>query len=115
MWLFTKDGFYSIVHKDCEKDELTVRARVKKDLEKMLKKVGVKAVIHDWSGSDYRFRVVMKRADFVRYMVDYGENLQYDNFKNTIPHDDVVRHEAYFGVWSAGMQLQRGRGDHFWP
>ena len=40
MWLYTKLGFFSIVHKPpCKKDELLVRAMCREDLEALSKKL----------------------------------------------------------------------------
>ena len=40
MWLYTKLGFFSIVHKpSCKKDELLVRTRCREDLEALSKKL----------------------------------------------------------------------------
>jgi len=36
MWLFTTDGFYSVVKKDCLPDEVLVRTRQKIDLVRLL-------------------------------------------------------------------------------
>jgi len=64
MWLYTKLGFFSIVHKPpCKKDELLVRTRCREDLESLSKKLSqtndFKGVIIESKDSDYAFRLVV--------------------------------------------------------
>jgi hypothetical protein len=62
MWTFTKSGYYSVAKKpDCAPDELEVRARCRKDLEILKKQTGVKSKILTNAGTDYPFRIRMKR------------------------------------------------------
>jgi hypothetical protein len=56
MWLLTNFGFFSIVKKAGE-DKLTVRSRVKSDLEMLREKyISDPGEILEHVGSDYRFR-----------------------------------------------------------
>ena len=34
------------------------------------------------------------------------ENIDYDNFKNSIPFEDKIRHDIYFDVWIKLRELQ---------
>jgi hypothetical protein len=105
MWLITKDGFFSVVHKDCAPDEVLVRARVKKDLVALAGTIDVECDISQSYKTDYQFRMVMPRADFCRYLVKYAEEMVYDNFKNSLNRKDYHRRSVYSDIWADGMRL----------
>jgi hypothetical protein len=115
MWLVTKEGLFSIVHKDCKQDEVMVRSRVRVDLENLLKKIYSKAKIIEGAGTDYQFRCIVPRDDLAEYLVEYVTMMDYGNFKNTIPDNDRIRHSAYYGIWSSGAALRDGSESTFWP
>ena len=111
MWLYTKLGFFSIVHKPpCKKDELLVRTRCRQDLEALSKKLSQAS---DFTGeiieapdSDYAYRMVVPRSVLTPFMADLITNLAYANFKGTIPYNDRPRHSAYFKCWDAMYEWQ---------
>jgi hypothetical protein len=116
MWLYTKLGFFSIVHKPpCKKDELLVRTRCKEDLEVLSQKLSqtsdFKGVIIESTDSDYAFRMVVPRSILAPFMASLIENLDYKNFKATIPYNDQARHEAYFRCWEV-MNERQGKVNH---
>ena len=116
MWLYTKLGFFSIVHKPpCKKDELLVRTRCREDLESLSKKLSqtndFKGVIIESKDSDYAFRLVVPRSVLASFMTSLMMNLDYANFKATIPYNDQPRHEAYFKCWEV-MNEWQGKVDH---
>jgi hypothetical protein len=100
MWLFTTDGFLSVVSKGCRSDQLMVRARVKADL----KRAFPKAKITSSKATDYRFRAVITRKALAAYLGRMVERLAYSNFKDTVKDD--ARHHAYLRVWNAMYGLQ---------
>ncbi len=104
MWLFTTDGFLSIVYKGCRSDQVMVRARVKADL----KRAFPKAKITSKPLADYRYRAVLTRKALAAYLVRMVEQLAYQNFKDTVREN--TRHEAYMRVWQAMLALQREGG-----
>ena len=82
MWLATKHGFYSIVKKE---DGFHVRARIKKDLENLLKECRYpRLIIQEDDRADYRFRVIISKIGIERIFKVLGESIDYDNFKNKI-------------------------------
>jgi len=116
MWLYTKLGFFSIVHKPpCKKDELLVRTRCREDLEALSKKLNqssdFKGTIIESSNSDYAYRMVVPRSILAPFMAAMVMNLDYRNFKATIPYNDQPRHEAYFKCWEV-MNEWQGKVDH---
>jgi len=112
MWLYTKLGFFSIVHKlPCKKDELLVRTRCREDLESLSKKLSqtsdFKGVIIESKDSDYAYRMVVPRSVLASFMTSLMMNLDYANFKATIPYNDEQRHEAYFKCWEVMNEWQK--------
>ena len=62
MWLMTKHGFYSIVQK--KPGEFHIRSRVRKDLENLVERVPLTGTkIHDTTGADYSFRVIVGKDE----------------------------------------------------
>ena len=108
MWIMTTDGFFSVVKKPGQKRDLTVRSRVKTDLDKLLNKLNSEISIQEGVGTDYPFRVVMPQADWANYVQKAAMDIEYDNFKNTLDSSDHHRHEAYFNCWSALTSLEKG-------
>ena len=111
MWLYTKLGFFSIVHKPpCRKDELLVRTRCREDLDALSKKLSqtgdFKGAIIESTDSDYAYRMVVPRSLLATYMTGLMMNLDYANFKATIPYNDEARHEAYFKCREAMNEWQ---------
>lgn len=111
MWIFTNKGMVSVVQKPGDTDLLTVRARVKGDIEKVFPGVKAKA----GGGTDYAFRAKVPRADVAKAIHDQIMGINYDNFKNSVKDDDHHHHCA--GVWGVGYRHQermagKMRGSH---
>lgn len=100
MWIFTSDSFLSIVHKDCQPDELLVRARREGDIEAVFPK----AIVQKTVGTDYLYRARVKRDVVAAAMAKQVEQLNYDNFKNSIRDDQL--HSAASRVWSVMAATQ---------
>jgi hypothetical protein len=101
MWIFTEIGYFSVVKKSSSGDEVIVRARVREDLVRLGKSINVKLKIRADSGTDYRFRAGIKKAHLAEYLQQAVLTLNYDNFKDTIPHKDSARRNAYLRCWEA--------------
>ena len=113
MWVFTKSGFSSVVKKPgLAPDELEVRARLRKDLEELKKQTGVKSKILTNAGTDYPFRIRMKREIWAKFLADEAMAIDYPNFKDEVlfgksenPRRRKHRHDVYFDVWKALLSL----------
>ena len=87
MWLITPVGFFSVVQKtgDIAADTLTVRARVRGDLdalrEQYLPGLGE---VQESKTNDYRLRAVAPRAEVAAAMASMVDQLQYSNFKSQV-------------------------------
>ncbi|MBF0102217.1 MAG: hypothetical protein HQK77_15055 [Desulfobacterales bacterium] len=108
MWVFTMDGFYSVVQKAYDKEQgtVTVRARCRADLEKMLGRVNESSEIIVSKNTDYRFRVSIPRHIWKLYLDMAAESLDYDNFKTASCSHSALRHNAYMTCWQAMREFQ---------
>lgn len=101
MWLCFSNAFLSVVHKDCEPDELLVRARRKGDIEKIFPDADVKRTV----GVDYLYRAVLKRSEVSEVMTKMLMGYKANNFKDTVKDNQL--HSAYMSIWSVMARLQR--------
>src|SRR5882762_5091492 len=100
MWIMLNDCFFSIVRKDCARDELMVRARRPGDIEKLFPK----AQVTEFTASDYHYRAAVKQTEIGEALVAELSRVTYSNFKSSV--DDRPLHDAYLRVWSAMATLQ---------
>ena len=111
MWLITSTGFFSIVQKpsDIEANTLTIRARVRADLDALrashLPSLGE---IQESRHNDYRFRAVAARQEVAAAMANMIETLDYSNFKNQVAKvQGKERAHLYHDVWHVLYELQK--------
>jgi hypothetical protein len=111
MWIFTNNGMVSIVQKPGDTEYLTVRARVKGDIERVFPGAKTQA----GGGTDYAYRAKIHRNTVAQVIHDQIMGIEYDNFKNSIKDHD--HHDHCAGVWSVGYRHQarmapkpRGKG-----
>lgn len=111
MWLITPIGFFSVVRKptDTKNKTLTVRARVRSDLEALqaqyLPELGP---IQESAVNDYRFRAVAPQAAVAAAMARLAETLDYSNFKDAVKQrQGAARAHLYHGVWDVLYRLQQ--------
>jgi len=111
MWLITPVGFFSVVRKptDMKKKTLTVRSRVRSDLETLrsqyLPDLGT---IRESAANDYRFRAVAPQAAVAMAMASLIETVDYSNFKDEVAQrQGKARSALYHDVWSVLYQLQK--------
>jgi hypothetical protein len=109
IWILTTIGFFSIVQKEWNQsnDTLTIRSRVRGDLE------GLRAYIADMSDiiesedSDYRYRAVAKREAVMAALATLVADIDYDNFKSEVASRQGYRRAAVYGdVWQVLYGLQ---------
>lgn len=110
MWLMTRYGFFSIVEKPADRDDgmLTVRARVRGDLDALRKHVmpGL-GLIAEQAGTDYRFRARALRVDVSAALAKLAGELDYSNFKDEVALKQGKGRAAVYGkVWDVLYGLQ---------
>jgi hypothetical protein len=112
MWLITTFGFFSIVEKpeDRGTGHLTVRARVRADLEQLqAKHLPELGPISESRHSDYRFRARAPREAVTRAIAEAARAIDYDNFKDAVAaRQGYPRARAYGEVWEVLYGLQKG-------
>lgn len=100
MWIMLNDAYFSIVSKDCKRNELLVRARRPGDIEKVFPTAKVTELHH----ADYQFRAVVTRSEIKSAMNGEVDRIAYSNFKDSV--GDKGLHDAYLRVWSHMSLLQ---------
>jgi hypothetical protein len=100
MWVFLNDSYLSIVQKPGDTDVLTVRARIKGDIEAVFPDANVT----EGTGTDYRYRAKIDRERVARVMFDRVMELTAPNFKASVR--DEKRHSAYMDVWDVMFRYQ---------
>jgi hypothetical protein len=103
MWVFLNNAFLSIVENRDNSDELLVRARVKGDIERVFDDI----TVTETPKADYRYRAYVARDQVIEAMVRQVKEIDYANFKGSIPYDDGMRAMAYADVWSVMRDLQK--------
>lgn len=110
MWLITEHGFFSIVQKpeDRGSDTLTVRGRVKADLEWLAGRIddqgGSRPEVIETPKSDYGYRFQVDKSILAKTISRITKDIDYDNFKAT---QDKRRENIYHKVWLDLMNLEQ--------
>lgn len=107
MWIVAEKGFYSVVQHKANSNILLVRARVRKDLERLREYVPYLKVVNDTEGlADYKYRAYVIRSDFAKAMRKMILDIDYPNFKSRIKaRYGYEREFIYFNVWIILMDL----------
>lgn len=100
MWIFLPGSFISVVQKPGDTDTLTVRARIKGDIESVFPEAQVEAD----KGTDYKYRARVSRQAVAQVLHDQVMGLNWGNFKSAVK--DRKRHDAYMSVWRAMYAVQ---------
>lgn len=116
MWLLTPRGFYSAVVKPWDREDgmITVRSRVKADLENLPEVPDYPPVTPESIATDeladYRYRVRIPRQQWMQMVAAMAGEIDYPDFKNEVQRrQGRERHDAYLSVWSALLRLQPRR------
>jgi hypothetical protein len=102
MWLFTNIGFFSAVQKPGT-DFLTVRARVKQDLDNLRQNyLPQLSATQAKGGTDYPWRATVSHVDFAAALGKIAMDIDYSNFKNEVSaRQGKARASRYGKVWQA--------------
>ncbi len=115
MWVTTNFGFFSVVQKPSDQaaNTLTVRARVRADLEALAKGfLPALGEISEDTGTDYRFRATAPREAVAVALLNAVLAIDYNNFKASVgAKQGSQREEIYHKVWTVLAQLADG-GKH---
>jgi len=102
MWLAFTEGWLSIVAHRSNPDMLLVRARQ----ERTIPRIFGKGVMFTDPTADYLYRAEIPRDKVIEVVSKRFNDMQYDNFKNTI--SDIEYANACMDVWHVMFGLQRG-------
>ena len=107
MWLFTTQGFYSVVaHRD-DPNSLIVRGRTREDIEALREQIPHVEPFEDPS-ADYRHRAYVTRSEWLAAVAQLTAEVDYDNFKSEVAREQGrERADAYGRVWGELLRLQR--------
>ena len=109
MWIFTNNSYLSVVENRDDKSTLLVRARIKGDIENVFPN----AKVFSKKGADYKYRTIVSKEDVAIAVAKQIMEIDYDNFKNSIDHDDHDRHDVYLEIWSVMLDWQKGNTPSF--
>lgn len=118
MWIFTSDGFFSVVcaRKDnvpgtVDPKNLMVRARKRKHLKRLKKRFKAlrKCEIHQDAGTDYAFRIFVRKSVWVDIAAQLAADIDYGNFKNSIK--GMRYKQAASNVWGVMYDYQLAHDD----
>jgi 8-oxo-dGTP diphosphatase len=106
MWLLTTVGFYSVVRKPGD-TVLTIRARVRSDLEALgAEYLPTLGVIESGGGTDYPYRARVHSRDLASALTRIVEDIDDANFKDSVAtRQGLERAHVYGDVWSALREL----------
>lgn len=100
MWLFTVEGFLSVVEHRDDPNKVVVRARNRVALESIAESLGVE--IASTPTADYPCRIVITREQMANLAAAFVREIDYDNFKNAAHSlGDKQYDKALMQVWSA--------------
>lgn len=100
MWIFTNKGFYSVVEDKADSRRVVVRARSREHLESVVPP----SRIIETTDTDYRYRAYMLKEEWKRIMLKLIDNIDYSNFKNSVP--EGAYHNRLLEIWREMYQYQ---------
>lgn len=104
MWIATTFGWVSIVRPD--EDNWYVRARDRRTLEVLGDIAGITSRVHDWPTADYRFRLIVNRAELTNVLLALGARIDYPNFKTAAMKKKGARYAGVLSkVWSTMLDF----------
>jgi hypothetical protein len=109
MWIFTRDGFFSVAAtKFCAPGEVAVRARKKEHLTDLLARHGLKADILSFANADYRYRVQIPREEWGKVLQAEALSIDYHSFKDAMSETDASADylRAMFATWANVHKIQ---------
>jgi hypothetical protein len=91
MWLATRYGWFSLAcaYRDAnspagglDKNKIMIRARKRSHLERLKERFGMAEPIIETPLNDYRFRLIVKKADAQSFVAEAVREMTWSNFKN---------------------------------
>ena len=113
MWIFSEQGFLSVVRKprQGEEDMLMVRARRFEALVPLARSADVP--ILRTPEADYPYRVIINDAIFGSWMAKQTEEIDYSNFKSRVSKRSFRYEKALHEIWAV-MRQQEDEQSRLW-
>ena len=98
MWLFTRDGFYSVVARD---GVVVIRTRDRAALRRLCDKLQLPILVN--AGTDYKYRICVEWQTWIAVATSLASEVTYPNFKQAVenrqgPRSAYVR--ALHDIWA---------------
>jgi hypothetical protein len=119
MWLFTRYGFFSAAcaqkkNGAIDKDTIMVRSRTMRHLLNLQKRFsGLAPEILVDSGTDYRYRIIIPKSQWVEVVSEIASEQTWSNFKNEAARfarengDSTGYVHALHDIWGTMYELQK--------
>ena len=107
MWLFTSEGFISVVQHSEKPDTLIVRARDEDSLLSLVEATG--ATLRHTPSNDYPYRIEVLRTAYSAWVADQIAALSYTNYKAHMWSERPEFGDALHDVWVAMHQVTPNR------
>ncbi len=106
MWIFTETGFVSAVKKPEHEGQYSVRARDEQSLAGLISATGAELIVS--SNTDYKYRVIVSPEQFISWLTDQAQSIDYSNFKSRVAKTRGYEYtESLHDVWFAMLETQR--------
>lgn len=108
MWFCFNNAFVSAVEHRDNPNLLMVRARRSKDLENLFP--GKEIIVG--GSTDYNYRVIVSKDEFSKLVAERVNNINYDNFKNSVKDEDlkILYHSFWYLHYRMQDDLERKKG-----
>jgi hypothetical protein len=112
MWLATTKGWFSVVIDNQRPGRMLVRARCRQDIFNLYNEhhetLGTMEMPTSDPAREYRWRMSVSKADFVKLAASLAEAVTYSNFKQAVHDrpDQQNKSSAYMKVWENLHQVQ---------
>ena len=107
MWLFTSEGFVSVVAHNEKPDTLLVRARDEDSLLSLVEATG--ATLRHTPQADYPYRIEALREAFTAWLVEQVSNLDYPNYKSRMWSERPELSSVLHSIWELCHDLTPNR------
>lgn len=107
MWMFTTQGFVSVVAHSEKPDTLLVRARDEDSLLSLVEAIG--ATLRHTPSNDYPYRIEVLRTAYSAWVADQIAQLDYTNYKAHMWSERPEFGDALHDVWVAMHQVTPSR------
>lgn len=108
MWIFSEEGFYSVVAHKTLPNTFMVRSREQCDIENLVRLCDLTEPVITTPDADYPFRVVVSGEVKDLIILALASGIDYSNFKDRVHHrpDQANKDRAYMEVWATMRRIQ---------